>query len=640
MLKLRDYQQDCIDIIQSKPPGSYLIQMATGLGKTATFSNIPRTGRMLILSHREELVEQPRKYFSCSYGVERAQNRSNGEEVISASVQTMVRRLEKFQPDEFQYVIVDECHHAAAKTYKSILKYFKPEKTLGFTATPCRADSVKLDDVFSEIIFQRDLRWGIENGYLSPIHALRVTLDYSLDGVKTQNGDYAPGELDRRMDGTEDAIAEVYQKHAQGATLIFAASVRHAQEIAKRIPGAQVVTGETKNRAEIIDGMTRGEVPCIVNCMVFTEGTDIPRVETVIMARPTKSESLYCLDEETEILTKAGWKKNVEVGEMVAAFDTETSKVKFLPALATVRRDLEPDEYFCSISGQSCDIRVTNRHRMVYTNRPGKPWRIETADYIADLRDGCRIPVSGHGEFPGVPLTDDELRFIGWVMTDGTINKYNNAISITQSSTQPWVEEIQRVIDACGFKYGRSVRNSRTEFNRNGDNIMWTISKGEPRGRDKHLRGWGALEPWLSKDLNPSLYDMTERQFDVMLEAIHLGDGHKQGGQSWTQRSYHITKGNKTFIERLQMMAVQRGYRASVVEYINSSGNPIWTIHLKKVDAIRVGSKYDSRPKWIKEEHTNEKCWCAENELGTLIIRRNGKVSIVGNCQMVGRGLR
>lgn len=95
------------------------------------------------------------------------------------------------------------------------------------------------------------------------------------------------------MDGTADAIAQAYRDMAVGATLIFAVSVHQAEEIAKRINGAVVVTGETKNRSAIIDAFTAGEIPCIVNCMVFTEGTDIPRVETVIVARPTQSESLY-----------------------------------------------------------------------------------------------------------------------------------------------------------------------------------------------------------------------------------------------------------------------------------------------------------------------------------------------------------
>ena len=293
-MELRGYQKECIQTIETQPPGAYLVQMATGLGKTVTFANLPRHGnRMLILSHREELVEQPRKYFDCTYGVERARNHANGEEVVSASVQTLARRLDRFRPDEFGAIICDEAHHAAAETYRKIFGYFRPEKLIGFTATPNRGDRVRLNDVFSRIIFQRDLRWGIENGYLCDILCKRVDIGYDLTAVRTRMGDYAPGELEEAMDGTADAIAQAYREHAAGPALIFAVSVRQTREIADRIPGAVVVTGETKDRAAIIQAFTAGEIPCIVNCMVFTEGTDIPRVETVIIARPTQSESLY-----------------------------------------------------------------------------------------------------------------------------------------------------------------------------------------------------------------------------------------------------------------------------------------------------------------------------------------------------------
>lgn len=292
-MELRDYQKECIETIQAQPPGAYLIQMATGLGKTMTFANIPRQGRNLILSHREELVSQPKKNYSCSFGIERAKEHSAGEEVVSASVQSMARRLERFSPDEFDTIIVDECHHAAASTYRRILDHFSPRLTLGFTATPNRGDKVRLNDVFSDIIFSRDLRWGIENGWLCDILCKRIHIGYDLSSVRTRAGDYAPGELDEAMEGTADAIAEAYRGHAVGATLIFAVSVHQAEEIAARIDGAVVVTGETKDRAAIIEAFTRGEIPCLVNCMVFTEGTDIPRVETVMIARPTQSDALY-----------------------------------------------------------------------------------------------------------------------------------------------------------------------------------------------------------------------------------------------------------------------------------------------------------------------------------------------------------
>ena len=293
-MQLRPYQEECIREIQSRPPGSYLVQMATGLGKTVTFANIPRRGRMLILSHREELVKQPLKYFDCYTGVEMAKETApSNAEVVSASVQSLVRRLKRFDPDDFDIIICDEAHHAAARTYKSIFSHFHPRLLLGFTATPNRADSARLNDVFQDIIFQRDLRWGIQNGYLSDIYCQRVNIGYDLRNVHTKSGDYAPGELDEAMEGTADAIAQAYRDLSVGATLIFAVSVHQAEEIASRIPGAAIVTGETRNRAEIIAAFTRREIPALVNCMVFTEGTDIPLVETVIIARPTQSDSLY-----------------------------------------------------------------------------------------------------------------------------------------------------------------------------------------------------------------------------------------------------------------------------------------------------------------------------------------------------------
>lgn len=294
MITLRPYQQECIDVIGAQRPGAYLVQMATGLGKTVTFSRIPREGRMLILSHREELVKQPLKYFDCMTGIEMStESASPMAEVVSASVPSLTRRLKRFAPDDFDLIICDEAHHAAASSYRRIFDHFRPRMLIGFTATPNRGDKVRLDNVFQDIIFQRDLRWGIENGYLSDIFCRRVNIGYDLSNVSTRNGDYAPGELEEAMDGTADAVAETYEKMAEGATLIFATSVRQAREIAEKIPGAVAVTGETKNRSEIIAAFTRREIPCLVNCMVFTEGTDMPLIETIIVARPTKSEGLY-----------------------------------------------------------------------------------------------------------------------------------------------------------------------------------------------------------------------------------------------------------------------------------------------------------------------------------------------------------
>ena len=271
MIQLRDYQIECIDILDNKGQGRYLVQMATGLGKTVTFANIRRQGRMLILSHREELVRQPLKYFDCTTGIEMASERSHGEEIVSASVQSIVHRLDNFDPDEFDVIIVDEAHHSAAGTYRKVLEHFTPRQVIGFTATPNRADKARLDDIYEEIVFKRDLKWGIKNGYLCDIDCKRIDIGYDLSAVHTRCGDYAPGELSEAMSGTEDAIAEAYRDMAKGATLIFAASVSHAESIAEKIPDSVVITGKTKNRENIINAFTERKIPCLINCMVFPE---------------------------------------------------------------------------------------------------------------------------------------------------------------------------------------------------------------------------------------------------------------------------------------------------------------------------------------------------------------------------------
>ena len=216
MIKLRPYQQDCVDAINNMQSGTGLVSMATGLGKTVVFSHIKRKGRVLILSHREELVHQPIKYYDCKCGVEQGAESSNGEEVVSASVQSLIRRLDRFKPDDFDLLITDEAHHAAAPSYKKIYDYFKPRIHVGFTATPNRGDKVRLDDIFDKIIFERDLKWGIKQGYLTDIDCIRVKVSYDLRSVNRRMGDFAVNDLDRAVN-TEQSnreIAEIYKRYA------------------------------------------------------------------------------------------------------------------------------------------------------------------------------------------------------------------------------------------------------------------------------------------------------------------------------------------------------------------------------------------------------------------------------------------
>ena len=299
-ITLRDYQRECIDVIGRLEGGSHLVQMATGLGKTVTFANIPRHGRVLVLSHRDELVNQPVRYFDCPVGIEKASTHSHGEEVVSASVQTLSRgsRLQRtFQPGDFDLIITDEAHHALAPSYRKIYDYLQPRLHIGFTATPRRGDDRGLAAVFDDIVFQRDLKWGIEHGYLTDIDCRRVRVEWSTRGVKRARGDFAVGELDAAVNkpATNEQVAQAYRDLHRGQTLVFATSVQHAHALAQLIPHSVVVDGKTplETRREIIRAFTNREFSCLLNYGVFTEGTDLPLIETVLIARPTKNPALY-----------------------------------------------------------------------------------------------------------------------------------------------------------------------------------------------------------------------------------------------------------------------------------------------------------------------------------------------------------
>lgn len=293
-LKLRDYQSECVSAIESSKAKRMLCQLFTGAGKTVIFSQLPRQGPMLIGSHTEELTDQPVKYFDVPVGIERANHRPNGEEIISASIQSLVKRLDDYAPDYFDTIVIDECHHASAETYQKILAHFTPRRLIGFTATPNRADGVGLSSTFDEIVFSRDIRWGMENEWLANLTCKRVHIGFDLCGVRSQGGDYEKGALAKACDIPEcvQAIAQAARDIAEPPVLIFAVNVANAQHIAEELKGV-CLHGGSKDREKVVASFRAGQIPYLVNCQLFTEGFDAPETKTIMVARPTQSMTLY-----------------------------------------------------------------------------------------------------------------------------------------------------------------------------------------------------------------------------------------------------------------------------------------------------------------------------------------------------------
>ena len=317
MLTLRPYQAEAIAAVcnawdqgQNKP----VITLPTGTGKTVIFSSLiqalqtPTPKRVLVLAHRDELLSQAQDQIAQVIPIQhigRVQSTQDDYEapVVVASVQSLhAKRLSRWQPGTFACIIIDECHHAAAPSYQRILDYLQPAKLLGVTATPFRSDKVTLRTVFDDIVYHLSLRDAIRNHWLTDIRSFRVTTDTELDPVHTQGGDFQAGELETALN-TPLRNAQVIQavlQYGQGRrTVVFAAGVRHAQDLAalaqeQGLPHG-LITGTTpaEERHRILHQFHDGSVPLLFNVSVLTEGWDEPAIACLILARPTKSLALF-----------------------------------------------------------------------------------------------------------------------------------------------------------------------------------------------------------------------------------------------------------------------------------------------------------------------------------------------------------
>jgi superfamily II DNA or RNA helicase len=325
LLELRPYQKQCLERIRDRYREGrrrVLISLPTGTGKTVIFANFPRyfamQKRLLVLAHRRELLDQAVDKFRAadpeqSVEVEQADRTASAEcKVVVASVQTLGRhgskRLGNLDPEDFYLIVVDEAHHAVAKTYRRIFKHFglfEPDTRrmlVGFTATPSRGDGEGLGEVFEEIAFDRSLPEMIGAGYLCSIRGYRVTTNVDLDSVRFQAGEFVESDLAAAVDvqARNELLVRAYHELTPARRcIVFCVNIEHSQDVARAFCDAGVKaaavwgTLDRSERADILARFGRGELDLVTNCNVLTEGFDEPRVDAILMARPTHSKLLY-----------------------------------------------------------------------------------------------------------------------------------------------------------------------------------------------------------------------------------------------------------------------------------------------------------------------------------------------------------
>ncbi|CZS74047.1 unnamed protein product [Fusarium graminearum] len=357
-LQLRDYQEECIDsVLNSLQNGQKRVgvSLATGSGKTVIFTQLierippasENAQQTLILAHRRELVEQAanhcqRQYPNKKIEIEMGNVHATGTaDITVASVQSITSqgRLKKFDPSRFKLLLVDEAHHIVAPGYLKTLRHFgldqkRPESPnlVGVSATFSRFDGVKLGAAIDEIVYHRDYVDMISKKWLSDVMFTTVETKANLSGIKKGTfGDYLPGELSKVVNTSEinDITVRSWMAKAEGreSTLVFCVDVAHVVELTDRFRqhgfDARYVTGETPKveRGQTLDSFRKGEFPVLVNCGVFTEGTDIPNIDCVILGRPTRSRNLLVQMIGRGMRLHPG-KKNCHIIDLVSSLDT------------------------------------------------------------------------------------------------------------------------------------------------------------------------------------------------------------------------------------------------------------------------------------------------------------------------------
>lgn len=220
--------------------------------------------------------------------------------MVCAGIQSVVRNLELFGPEDFGYIIIDECHHASAESYKKILNYFRPDFILGLTATPERADGQDLLEIFQNVAHKLDIKDAVEQGVLAPVRCIRVKTNIDLSDVRINGFKYNSLDLETAVSvpGRNELIVNTYLEYVKNKpTVIFCTSVKHADTIASMLRengiNAESVSGQTRNRKQILQDYDDNRISVLCACDLLNEGWDSPHTEVLFMARPTMSKTIY-----------------------------------------------------------------------------------------------------------------------------------------------------------------------------------------------------------------------------------------------------------------------------------------------------------------------------------------------------------
>jgi len=305
-LQLRPYQEECVSQVLTKWNDfrRLLVVLPTGAGKTIIFSHIAHRlpGRVLIVAHREELLNQAILKLESATGIKASLERADcigdrDAKVVVGSIQTLMRRCTQWAPDHFTHIIIDETHHVAADSYQAVIRHFSGARLLGVTATPDRADQRSLGDHFDEIAYELTLADLIKQGFLAPIRVRVCDLSINLTKVAIRAGDFEASECANAIEPLFAQIIEQIRQYGGKKVLVFLPLISTSKMMTEMLTArgfnARHVDGTSEDRAQTIEWFAKVDSGVLCNAMLLTEGYDEPTIDTIVCLRPTRSRALY-----------------------------------------------------------------------------------------------------------------------------------------------------------------------------------------------------------------------------------------------------------------------------------------------------------------------------------------------------------
>jgi DNA repair protein RadD len=312
---LRPYQYEAVSDIRSSFSEGYkapLVVLPTGGGKTVIFSYVTErtalnNNDVMLLVHRDELLRQTSDHLDSlglRHGMISAGKSMTGDRVQIASVQTLVRRLDRVKPPKL--LIIDEAHHTNAGSWRKVIDAWPKTLLLGVTATPMRMDGTGLGKhaggYFDKLIEGPTIRELIDMGFLAQPIVYAPPTGFNVSGIKIKMGEYEHKEVEHRIDKPHitGCAIEHYQRICPGVPAIaFCASVAHAEHVADQFNQAGIPAAAIDSKLSYavrkyrIASLASGQIKVLTSCDIISEGTDIPVVTAAIMLRPTHSTGLF-----------------------------------------------------------------------------------------------------------------------------------------------------------------------------------------------------------------------------------------------------------------------------------------------------------------------------------------------------------